>query len=57
MKFEIDTWYWVSHPQEGDIFYPVFSGPDGYIQMDGKHIKSDELKGLNFSKAVMPENA
>lgn len=54
MELEKDTWYWVSHPQEDDIFYPVWVHSDGSIIMDGKHNPPEVVKGLNYSKAVMP---
>ena len=54
MKLEKDTWYWVSHPHEGDIFYPVHSVDGVYVLMDEKHYKSEDLDGLIINKAVMP---
>ena len=57
MELEHNTWYWISHPQEGDIFYPVLVVNDKYLMMDGKHHLIEDNKGANFEKAVMPETA
>lgn len=56
MELEKDTWYWVSHPQEGDIFYPVYIASNGYVVMDGTHNPPEVMDDLNYSKAVMPES-
>jgi len=54
MKLEKGKWYWVSHPQEGDLFYPVYIVDDGYLLMDGRHEPIDENSGAIFTKAIMP---
>lgn len=56
---EINTWYWIYHPQEGDIFYPVFVNSDGGYLMDGKLANPEgtkDLNSLNWTKSTMPEH-
>jgi len=59
MRRERDTWYWVSHPQEGDIFTPLFVNTDGQYFMDGKKLGLVESvqveEGLTWHRAEMPE--
>jgi hypothetical protein len=56
MELENDTWYWVSDPREGDIFYPVYVNETGHVVMDGKHNDPKNIKGLTIDKAVMPDD-
>ncbi len=58
MSIERDTWYWISHPQEGDIFWPIYVNGDGQYFMDGKKlglVESTQLEDLTWDKAVMPK--
>ena len=55
MSLEHKQWYWLSLPEEGDIFYPVYIVDDEYLLMDGKHEKIDENGGVTFTKAIMPD--
>lgn len=54
-----NCWYWVCHPQEGDIFYPIFVNDDGRYLLDGRVANTEGAKDLDqliWSKAVMPEH-
>jgi len=55
MYLEPNTWYWVSHPHEADIFIPVYSRGDGTHLRDGCFRPNNELSDLIVQKATMPE--
>lgn len=54
MKLEYDTWYWVSDPREGDIWFPVFVNSNFEYVLDGEFRSILELKELTVYKAIMP---
>lgn len=54
-ELEHQAWYWISHPHEGDTFYPVYVIDGTYLKMEGKHYRLDEIQGATFNKAVLPE--
>jgi|TARA_R110000850_G_scaffold173812_4_gene299360 hypothetical protein len=54
MELINDTWYWLSDPREGDIFYPVFIVDDTYMLVDGETHVIEKSLGANFDLAVMP---
>lgn len=51
---EYDTWYWITHSQEGGIWYPVYINSNFEYVLDGKHHSVLELKHMIVKKAVMP---
>jgi hypothetical protein len=55
MKLKNQTWYWMSHPHEGDIFYPVFILNDKYLMLDGEPCEISNNTGAIFDAAVMPQ--
>lgn len=57
MELEHNTWYGLSHPHEGDIFYPVFVVDDEHMLLDDKHERLDSCRDANFTKAIMPKVA
>ena len=54
IELKADTWYWVSDPNEGDIFYPVLGVDESHVVMDSKAYHVKNLSGLIVTKAVMP---
>ena len=54
---EYDTWYWVTDPREGDVWYPVYVNSNFEYLLDGVAFSVLELKVLTVVKAVMPEQA
>ena len=53
MELINDTWYWLSDPREGDIFYPVFIVDDTYMLVDGEtHVIAKSL-GANFETKLL----
>jgi hypothetical protein len=53
MKLIKESWYWVSDPNEGDIFYPVFIINDTHMLLDNEKIKIASA-GVTFNLAIMP---
>ena len=53
-NLEYDTWYWVAHPHEGDIWYPVYVNSNFEYLLDGVAHPVLQLKDLIVHKAVMP---
>ncbi len=47
-------WNWITHPHEGDIWYPVWIN-ETYFLMDGKPRNLDDLGQLIIKPAVIPE--
>lgn len=56
MKYNVGHWYWFTHPQEGDVWYPVFIQSEEYFMMDGEHHPIKNLDQAVVVKAVMPDN-
>ena len=57
MSLENDTWYWISDPREGDIYYPVYVCCESTnFQLDGKYYAVSSQGGATFTKAIMPIN-
>ncbi len=54
MELEHSCWYWVAHPGEDDIFYPVYVLDDEYLMLNGNRTKINMNNGAIFTKAVMP---
>ena len=42
-SYEINAWCWITHPQEGDVWYPVFIRDTDYL-LDGEDHPIEELK-------------
>lgn len=55
MGKENNCWYWVTHPHEGDVWYPVFVDNEGKYVMAGEYQNKHELDQLIWEKAIMPE--
>ena len=55
MDLEVKTWYWISDPNEGDIFTPAYVAIDGRILIGDDRYEMSQFNGLTFTKAVMPE--
>ena len=49
-----NCWYWVAHPQEGDVWYPVFVDNEGGYVMAGTIEDKTTLDQLIWEKAIMP---
>jgi len=60
MSIERETWYWISHSQEGDIFIPLFVNSAGQYYMGGRALGLVESvqveEGLTWHKAEMPDS-
>jgi len=56
MKLEKDAWYWISDPNEGDIFYPIQAVDETYVRMDEKHYHKKDIEGLTINKAILPND-
>lgn len=54
MSLKHGTWYWLSHPHEGDVFYPAYIVDDVYMVVDGETISINENKDATYDEAVMP---
>jgi len=55
MDFKVQTWYWFSHPHEGDLFYPMLYVGEGIARVDGVETNIEkQMKGLLFHEAEMP---
>jgi hypothetical protein len=48
------VWYWVSDPNEGDIFHPVFIVDDNHMLFNGKYVTIAKVVNATFDLAVMP---
>ncbi|MBL4869808.1 MAG: hypothetical protein JKX72_02515 [Robiginitomaculum sp.] len=55
MDRELNSWYWVTHPHEGDVWYPVFVDNEGGYVMAGQVEDKKMMDQLTWQKAVMPE--
>jgi len=55
MDLEENTWYWISHPHEGDIFYPIKSIGMNIVILDGARVHKDTIGDVHWHKAVMPD--
>jgi hypothetical protein len=55
MKLINKSWYWLSHPHEGDIFYPVFILDDEYMLVDGKRWEIAKNAEATLTLAIMPD--
>lgn len=49
-----EGWYWLSNPNEGDLFYPVYVNAHNEYVYDGRHFPVEDLIQVNYVKAVMP---
>ena len=54
MGKEKNCWYWVTHPHEGDVWYPVFVDNEGGYVMAGTIEDKAMMDQLTWAKAVMP---
>ena len=52
-SYEINAWCWITHPQEGDVWYPVFIRDTDYL-LDGEDHPIEELDSLIVKKAALP---
>ena len=54
MKLINKSWYRMSHPHEGDIFYPVFIVDNKHMLVDGQQHEIAKNAGATFAIAIMP---
>lgn len=54
MTLEYNTWYWITDPREGDVWYPVYVNSEFEYLLDGVAHDVLELKSLLVKKAIMP---
>lgn len=51
---EKNKWFWVTHPHEGDVWYPVFVNNQGDYIMAGNNEDKAMLDRLTWEIATMP---
>jgi len=51
---EPNTWYWIGHPHEGDIWHPIFINSDLEFKLDGEITAPIKLKDCIIRKAITP---
>lgn len=49
-----NTWYWYTHPQEGDSFFPMYVANNRYVIIDGESVLNRHIKGFTFYEAILP---
>ena len=54
-RFKKDTWYWASHPHEGDIWIPLYCTGTQFTHNDNNY-DIDKVKGMNIVEATMPDS-
>ncbi len=54
MEFKQQTWYWMSNPDESDLFYPVFIVDNDQAMIDGERLSIGLLAGLLFTEMANP---
>jgi len=49
-----EGWYWITNPQEGDVWYPIFIREHDFL-LDGKSRPLSQLLCLIVKPAIMPK--
>jgi len=49
-----EGWYWITHPAEGDVWWPAYVRSDGVVLIDGRECDVSDLIGLVIESAILP---